>query len=388
MEALYARVSALLPRIGEIAPAMQKAGRIDDQLVADLDSAGAFRIFVSERWGGLGLGVREASEVLRLLAQADMSVSWNTSIYLATSMFIQRFPIEVQEKIFAKGPSLRSPGVLAPAGTATPVAGGARLSGRWPYASGIQHANMVMVASMLDDVPYWFLMHRNQVAVLDDWDMAGLAASGSCTVVVEDVLVPEGWYVPILALNLSSGHGGNSLPEPIHSYPIAYMSVMNAAMPLGVLQSAVANARLSLSSSRPYGIARIERPESRLCWAEAAQRLHLLELGYEDLISGSIRRAESHLLVSIEEQGKTMMAMLAILHGAKDALRSLLDTMGGSSAYRNSGLLQRQVRDVGAMSTHLILGDYHVLAERAARWMLGMCSPADLPFVSWRAGAS
>lgn len=381
--ALYARVSALLPRISELAPAMQKAGRLDDGLMADLAATGAFDVFISKRWGGPGFGVREAGEVLRLLAQADMSVSWNASIYFAVSMFIQRFPIATQEEVFANGPSLRSPGVLAPAGTATRVAGGVSLSGSWPYASGVQHANFVMLSSMLDGAPHWFLMRRDQIGLLDDWDMAGLAASGSATVVLDDLFIPEGWFMPFMACLLPFGHGGNALPEAIHSYPHGYVTVMNAAMPLGVLQSAVANARASLDTSRPYGTARIDRPGSRLCWAQAAQKLRLFELSYEDLICQAIRRGEEGIAVSIESQGTTLMASLEILHGTNEVLRSLLDHMGGSSAYKNSGLLQRQVRDVGAMSTHLLLGDYHVIAERASRWMLGMRIDSDPLPVKW-----
>jgi 3-hydroxy-9,10-secoandrosta-1,3,5(10)-triene-9,17-dione monooxygenase len=84
--------------------------------------------------------------------------------------------------------------------------GGFRLSGRFPYASGIPYANWALVGAMLDGdppTPYTLLIPRSDLEMLDDWgagNMFGLNSSGSNTIVVGDAFVPDRRAVPSLTI--------------------------------------------------------------------------------------------------------------------------------------------------------------------------------------------
>jgi 3-hydroxy-9,10-secoandrosta-1,3,5(10)-triene-9,17-dione monooxygenase len=79
VHALYQSVIALQPKIAARALSMERAGRLDDELVDELDATGVFAMMVSRRWGGGGFGMAEASHMLRLIAQADVCAAWNAS---------------------------------------------------------------------------------------------------------------------------------------------------------------------------------------------------------------------------------------------------------------------------------------------------------------------
>ncbi len=64
-------------------------------------------------------------------------------------MVASHFPVEVQAEMFAPDGDFRCPHPVAPTGQATPVEGGYRLSGRWPYASGVPYATWVFAPATI-----------------------------------------------------------------------------------------------------------------------------------------------------------------------------------------------------------------------------------------------
>lgn len=85
---------------------------------------------------------------------------------------------------------------IIPAGQITRVEGGYRISGNWPFVSGIDHSTWAMLAGMMpepatgpfDFGPRLFLLPHSDFAIEDTWFVAGLEASGSQNVVVKDAL--------------------------------------------------------------------------------------------------------------------------------------------------------------------------------------------------------
>lgn len=378
-ETLYEGVRALLPSIAAAAPAMERAGRLDDRLVEDLDQAGVFSIMVSRKWGGLGLGLRESARALRMIAGADVCTAWVASFYLFNHMLVQRFPMTAQARLFANGPSFRCAGVWAASGTAVPTEGGFRLSGRWTYASGIHTAEGALLAAMVDGEACWLIVTRDQLRIIDDWDVSAMQASGSATVIVEDSFVPADMCMPVARLISSRDHHGVALEESVHCYPFTRFGVVSTALAVGALECGVTLGKDRLATSRPYGVARIDKPWSRMSWAEAAQNLRMLTLLHEAALEATIERCERGHQWTAQEVGQFTLDNVSIYHGAKNALRLLLDGTGGSSIYKSSDPIQRMARDMGMIATHLLMGDYDVLWERGSRLLLGMTpQPGEL----------
>ena len=85
---------------------------------------------------------------------------------------------------------------LMPAGKATAVDGGYRLTGHWRYASGCAHCDWVLVGAMVvspsGGAPEGriFLVPRREYRTVDTWQVSGLHATGSIDVILDDVFVP------------------------------------------------------------------------------------------------------------------------------------------------------------------------------------------------------
>src|SRR5260221_11926341 len=86
---------------------------------------------------------------------------------------------------------------IIPAGQVTRVEGGYRISGNWPFVSGIDHSTWAMLAGMMpepatgpfDFGPHLFLLPNSDFAIEVTWFVAGLESSGSQNVLVQEAFV-------------------------------------------------------------------------------------------------------------------------------------------------------------------------------------------------------
>src|SRR5262249_58748973 len=85
---------------------------------------------------------------------------------------------------------------LAPRATARRTAGGWRLSGSFPFSSGSSHGQWAIVGAFLDQpgnptAIAYLLVPFIEIEIIDDWHVLGLAGTGSRTLKLRDVFVPE-----------------------------------------------------------------------------------------------------------------------------------------------------------------------------------------------------
>jgi hypothetical protein len=80
---------------------------------------------------------------------------------------------------------------------------------------------------------------------------------------------------------------------------------------------------------------------------------------------------------SLAGEARHQLHLVRLVHGAKDALRQLLDGLG-SSTFRTDDPLYRAAQDVAVLATHARGPDYDVVMDRHARWILGLgLEPGD-----------
>ena len=92
--------------------------------------------------------------------------------------FLCRYPLEVQQELFAGRASVRSAAILSSPGSAERVDGRLRVSGRWGYATGMLHASHALVPVMIDGEMFWVILPGEQLEIFDDWDVAAMAELG------------------------------------------------------------------------------------------------------------------------------------------------------------------------------------------------------------------
>src|SRR6266849_8187249 len=149
-ESLYEAAAGFVSEIRQRALKMERARRLDDDLVDAMDAAGLFSVLVPKRWGGAGLGPREVNRISEILGSADCSTAWVSTFFILHNWFLCRFPLEVQQQLYKDTASVRCAAVCSPPGTAERVADGYRITGRGGYASGGFHAPYALVSAIVD----------------------------------------------------------------------------------------------------------------------------------------------------------------------------------------------------------------------------------------------
>jgi 3-hydroxy-9,10-secoandrosta-1,3,5(10)-triene-9,17-dione monooxygenase len=194
---VVAKAAALRVTLRERAKETDSLAKLPESTVADLEKARLFEITTPRRYGGLQLDVRTFMDAMVELGRGDASVSWAATLVNINNWFIATlFPPQVSEEVFAK-PGARVAAVLQPRSCKVhKVSGGFLIEeGLWPFNSGVYHAHWDMLGFPVRDEAGGYLalavLPISDVQILDDWDTIGIRGSGSSSVAVRDVFVPD-----------------------------------------------------------------------------------------------------------------------------------------------------------------------------------------------------
>ncbi len=378
-ERLFEAARSFVPTIRDRARAMEKARRLDDDLIEAMDEAKIFSALVPTRFGGLGLGPREVHQLAEILGGADGSTAWVSVFYNLHNCLLCRYPMSVQEELYRDRSSVRCAAVWVPPGKAERVDGGHLITGRWAYATGIHHASHALVPAIVDGSVFWFIVAKDQLKLADDWDMGSMVATGSVTIEAEGAFVADGWGMDIPDLVSARRHHGVVHPEPVYRSSFGAIAGATTSIGIGALDRCVGLCRDKLDTSRPFGLARIDRSTSRVRWVKAMQDARVARYVRDASLAEMLARADSGQPSSLETDARGGLNALTIQHLVKDATRSLLDGFGTSS-YHADDQVRRAAGDVAMLATHGLGGDYDIYIDRYSRWALGLgIGPGDPP---------
>ena len=373
---LLAAAEALRPLVAEHADAIERERRLPEVVVRALTEAGVFRMAVPAALGGLEVDPGTFMRVFEALAAADGSTGWCVMIGASGGLFAGYLPEAGAREVFGD-PAAVAAGTVAPTGRAVPVDGGYRLSGRWAFASGVQHCRWLLANAVVTDgdgprrtaegAPEMRLLFvpAGEYEILDTWTTGGLRGTGSHDVAVADAFVPEDRGFPF--------PGGRSvLGRPLYRGPITtWLGPTVASVALGIARASVETLcdlagrkvptfRQNLLRERAVIQAQVAKAEATLRSARAFL--------YET-VDAVWRTVSAGAEPSVEEQH---LLRLAGAHAADSAL-AVVEMMykagGGTSVYSRSPL-DRQMRDVHAATQHIGVSSIHY--ELAGRLFLGM----------------
>ena len=244
-ETLLARAEALIPVLRERAARAEELRRIPDETIADLVESGLIRATLPSRFGGAEVDYRTMMEIVALLSRGCGSTGWVYCNLASCTFKLALWPRRAQDEIWeADRDALLTGNLIFPCGGATRVDGGWRLSGRWPFGSGIDHACANVFGAMVaDEEPQgfrMFLVPKGEYTVLDTWHTSGLRATGSNDAAVDGLFVPE--YRTIDAQDTRNGAApGNAVnPGTVYRLPLfAMFFTWVGASVLGIAEAAV-----------------------------------------------------------------------------------------------------------------------------------------------------
>jgi len=373
------RVASLVPTIRSHAQASEEARRVATEVIDAAVDAGLFSALVPARWGGQGLGLRDLAEAARILAHGDASASWALAFLIEHNWMACRLPVDAQEELYADRDFVLAAAPLVPGGRAIAVDGGYRISGIWRYGTGFSNADWIFVTCLEEvdgtDTPRVFLVPTSEVEVAQEWLASGMAATSSHNLTGKDIFVPTHRSIPVHRFTSADAHGGVEHPEAIYHYPLHFgLNNMMAGIFVGIAEAVLEIYTEKLESSRPFGLARIERTTSRVRWGAERERVRAARLLYEDTLDRTIAKCDERAGYTQEDLGELQIATLVIAHMCHDAVSSMCKGVG-SSSYQLSDPLQRYKRDIDVLINHAGM-DWDVVGDRATRWALGLGAEA------------
>ena len=132
-----------------------------------------------ERFGGHAMGWDVLCGVSQRLTRADGAQGWVQAIMADHAQMLGTFPLLAQEDVWGKNPEAVMSASFDPKGIATPVESGYSFSGRFGFASGIDHADWLICGGFIvdrdkGDGPHFCLLRRSEATIIDDWHTIGL----------------------------------------------------------------------------------------------------------------------------------------------------------------------------------------------------------------------
>lgn len=357
-QGLVQRAAALVPMLRTNALAAEAARRVPEASFEALSEAGIFRMMAPKRYGGDEADFQTQSDVLAEIGRGCPSTSWVATIFSAMGWLVGVFPDEAQEEVF-EGRDPRISGVFSPTGTAVPKGGGFVVNGRWPFNTGCHGARWTVLNAVLGEgvgLPTCVLVKSRELKVLDDWHASGMAATGSNTIVAENVFVPAHRSLPLPDMIEARYPPRHNATSPYFNYPTAAVLTVNAGgTPLGIARGALETFVERLPGR---GITyttytnKSEAPVTHLQLGEASLKIESAD--------AHVRRAAALLdghssgPMSLESRVKARAHIAYATGLAREAVDTLF-LASGASSIQTQIPIQRFQRDIQALANHAIL---------------------------------
>ncbi len=353
--------------------------QLPDATIADAVDADMMPMLVPESLGGHGLDLSTLAQTTRRLAHGCVSSAWTLSFLILHNWFVARGPKAVQDTVFAERPWAMIPCPLAPTGVAEPAKGGFVLTGRWQWATGVQHGDWVMVNSLIecDGEPpesRFCLLPIEQVEVVDTWHTSGMRGTGSNDVVVNGVFVPEGQTILAADLRGDSPPGAALSDDPFVGFPFTpVLTIVASAPAIGGAEAAVDHYREYIRDRvLPYspGDRQIEQPASQIRLAEALATVQAARLMWDDAIDRVTDIYRSGGVLERTERGRFRLATAYAVRQSLHAVSIIVEGAGASVHFADSPI-GRINRDLTTLKGHVVY-DWDRAAQLAGKIEAGI----------------
>ncbi|MCC6236841.1 MAG: acyl-CoA/acyl-ACP dehydrogenase [Dehalococcoidia bacterium] len=336
-----------------------------------LKDRGMLSALVPAEFGGGGASYGAMAEVLRVLGRCEPSTALALSMHqhlVAFQLYNHRHgrPAPLLPRVVGERLVLVSTGArdwLESNGSTVRVEDGFRVTARKAFASGSPAGNLLLTSAPYEDPSAgWQVLHfavpltAAGVSVGDDWRVHGMRATGSQTVSLDDVFVPD---------------AAVSLRRPRGAWHDVWSTIATVALPLvmgvyvGVAERA-SELALSFARSNPsapelqwtVGEMRSSLAVARVCWSRMVELVEELEF------EPSLERTDETLMMKSQVAAQTLRTV-----------ERAMEASAGRGFYRRSGI-ERLLRDVRA-------AHYHPLPEKeqvrfSGRFALGL-DPVEIP---------
>ncbi len=341
---------------------IEQARGLPPDVVELIKPTGAFRMYVPADLDGPGVTAWESLEVIEELAYHDGAAGWCSMIGSTTSLTASMLPDPFASEVFGSTGSIAG-GFAMPAGRATPVDGGLRVSGRWQWGSGTRHCTWIAGGCLLvgeDGTPQaradglvapFVFFQPDDVEFIDNWDVSGLSGTGSGDYQVNDVFVPEGRWVE-LGDDATVRH--NSSLSRFSFFGLLACGVASCAM--GIARRAVDELVELAGTKKPQGSSKSlgRRPQVQADVAIAEAKLASAWAFIEASITDSWVTDESGSAPTVEQKRRLRLSATHATQTAAEVAELMYKAGGGAAVYKSCPL-QRTFRDAFVATQHAMV---------------------------------
>jgi alkylation response protein AidB-like acyl-CoA dehydrogenase len=357
----------MLQAARELAPTIAARGaetetmrRVPGDLLAQLKSAGFFRMFVPRSHGGEELELLSGLEVIETLARADGGTGWTVMLGSETPHLLGLLPRHAFDAVYARGPDVIIGGAFNAQGKAERVDGGYRVTGHWNFASGSQHCDWLFGNCVLlqdgkplpgpaEGVPATraVLFPASQARIIDNWSVLGLRGTGSHDYATEAAFVPEERSFDIFM-------GLPNVPGPTYVAPVVHCVLHMGAVAVGIAQGAVDELITHANAGRKRLYARAPMADSPVFHTHLGRAETTVRAA-----RAALRDVSAQFWAACEQGPQAVPAVMAQVVATTtwvtETTASAVDLcyrLAGGSAVRDGSPLQRRFRDIHTCTQH------------------------------------
>lgn len=376
------RILQLKPLIEAHADHAEERRQLCNPVARAMARAGLYRVAAPSRLGGDEAHPVTQIRTIEAVSEINGATGWNLMIGIENMGILGSVcNVHVTEKIYSD-PELIISGSLNPLGTAVREAGGYRVNGQWPFASGIHNAHYFWGQSIVhkdgqrlkDANGYVFcesLVPVEEIEILDTWQVSGMRGSGSHDVKLTDVFVPDEYMSYVQ--KAQQVESGTLYKLPIYSR-LAYNKVGVAT---GIARAAIGHFITLASEKKPRAssVQLQHRVDAQRAVSEAQRlvgsaRSYVFETIsdlWDTVDRGDRPNARQRALVQLSCSGAANESVKAV---------EMLYSSAGASANFKSSPLERDFRDVLVVRQHIMVSPQ--FGEAIGRVLLGMESGSFL----------
>lgn len=376
------RARALAPLVREGADEAERDRRLPERVAIALADAGLYRIAAPTSVGGAECSPRMQIETIEAISCADGASGWNLMIGVENLGFLgATLSLDIARELFSD-PRLIVAGALNPLGRATPCAGGYRVTGQWPFASGCHNAQYFWGQCIVYDgdtpapgpggAPQMreVLVPASEFEILDTWHVSGMRGSGSHDVSIRDVFVPDERITA--AMSTPARERGTLYRLP----PLCRLAYNKVGVSTGIARAALDHFASFAAETKRRGSSKplCDKPAAQVAMAEAEIALRSARAWVFEAVEELWDAVEAGGEITTQQRA---VVHLACSHAAAASVRAVagVHTAAGSAANFESHPLERCLRNVRVVPQHIMVSSQWL--ESAGGALLGQ--PHELP---------
>jgi len=363
LEALLQRADDLVPALEQRAEHCEALGRIPDETVQDLLDSGLFRILQPALYGGYEMDPMSHYRVVMRLAPACPSTAWVFSLLGIHQWEAGLMDPRIAADLWTADDQVRFSSSYAPFGKAERVPEGYRVSGRWPWSSGCDQCEWVILGAFAEtdagELNHMaFLLKRPDYTIVEDsWNYAGMAGTGSKDIVVDGAVVPAYRCHNIQQSIAMREAGAETFTAPTYRHPFGVVFAYTlTAVALGIADAALA-AFIEKVGGRKDAFTGARFKEDPITQHVLAQVHALIDSGHLKM-QRDFREMGEYIAggeaIPIDRRVLYKHNAAWIANTALEAVNRIIQNYGGTGFDRSSPM-QRYFRDINTMGNHLYI---------------------------------